>query len=134
MVMSKTTVGKRGKGAFDVQAFFDAAGVHWTTRSVRIEEDLIDHPFNSSEKRLARTLLLLARYGKQDHPVRTVPHVSQASLAKIVGTPRSRITFFLNKFKRLGFIEYHGRLPLTTNSSLQRPACRPEFATSEILV
>jgi CRP-like cAMP-binding protein len=91
---------------------------HMLSRNIRIEEDLIDQLFNSSEKRLARALLLLARYGKQDKPVRVVPKVSQATLAEMVGTTRSRVNFFLNKFKRLGFIEYDGDLPLKINSSL----------------
>jgi CRP/FNR family cyclic AMP-dependent transcriptional regulator len=79
---------------------------------------LIDQLFNSSEKRLARTLLLLARYGKQDKPARAVPKISQETLASIVGTTRSRVNFFLNKFKRLGFIDYNGEVPLKINSSL----------------
>ena len=91
---------------------------HMLARNIRIEEDLIDQLFNSSEKRLARALLLLARYGKRDKPVRVVPKVSQATLAEMVGTTRSRVNFFLNKFKRLGFIEYDGELPLKINSSL----------------
>ena len=91
---------------------------HMLSRNIRIEEDLIDQLFNSSEKRLARTLLLLARYGKQDKPARAVPKVSQETLAKMVGTTRSRVNFFLNKFKRLGFIEYDGDVPLKINNSL----------------
>jgi CRP-like cAMP-binding protein len=91
---------------------------HMLARNIRIEEDLIDQLFNSSEKRLARTLLLLARYGKQDKPVRAVPRVSQETLAEMIGTTRSRVNFFLNKFKKLGFIEYDGELPLKINSSL----------------
>ena len=91
---------------------------HMLSRNIRIEEDLIDQLFNSSEKRLARALLLLARYGKQDKPVRVVPKISQATLAEMVGTTRSRVNFFLNKFKRLGFIEYNGEIPLKINSSL----------------
>ena len=91
---------------------------HMLARNIRIEEDLIDQLFNSSEKRLARTLLLLARYGKQDKPVRAVPKVSQETLAKMIGTTRSRVNFFLNKFKRLGFIEYDGDVPLKINNSL----------------
>src|SRR4029077_8997758 len=85
---------------------------HMLTRNIRIEEDLIDQLFNSSEKRLARTLLLLARYGKQDKPARMVPKISQETLAEMIGTTRSRVNFFLNKFKKLGFIEYSGELPL----------------------
>jgi CRP-like cAMP-binding protein len=91
---------------------------HMLARNIRIEEDLIDQLFNSSEKRLARTLLLLARYGKPDKPVRVVPKISQETLAEMVGTTRSRVNFFLNKFKKLGFIEYDGDLPLKVNSSL----------------
>jgi CRP/FNR family transcriptional regulator, cyclic AMP receptor protein len=91
---------------------------HMLARNTRIEEDLIDQLFNSSEKRLARTLLLLARYGKQDKPVRLVPKISQETLAEMIGTTRSRVNFFLNKFKRLGFIDYNGENPLKVNSSL----------------
>ena len=91
---------------------------HMLARNIKIEEDLIDQLFNSSEKRLARALLLLARYGKQDKPVRVVPKISQETLAEMVGTTRSRVNFFLNKFKKLGFIEYNDKLPLKVNSSL----------------
>jgi CRP-like cAMP-binding protein len=89
---------------------------HMLARNIRVEEDLIDQLFNSSEKRLARTLLLLARYGKQDKPQRIVPKLSQETLAEMVGTTRSRVNFFMNKFKRLGFIETDGGLKI--NSSL----------------
>ena len=89
---------------------------HMLARNIRIEEDLIDQLFNSSEKRLARTLLLLARYGKHDKPVRAVPPISQGTLADMVGTTRSRVNFFMKKFQRLGFIDYsHG---LKVNNSL----------------
>jgi CRP/FNR family transcriptional regulator, cyclic AMP receptor protein len=91
---------------------------HMLSRNIRIEEDLIDQLFNSSEKRLARALLLLARYGKQDKPTRVVPRISQGTLAEMIGTTRSRVNFFLNKFKKLGFIEYNGKIPLKINSSL----------------
>ena len=91
---------------------------HMLSRNMRIEEDLIDQLFNSSEKRLARALLLLARYGKQDKPARIVPRISQETLAEMIGTTRSRVNFFLNKFKKLGFIEYDGELPLKVNNSL----------------
>jgi CRP/FNR family transcriptional regulator, cyclic AMP receptor protein len=91
---------------------------HMLARNIRIEEDLIDQLFNSSEKRLARALLLLARYGKQDTSARIVPKISQETLAKMVGTTRSRVNFFLNKFKKLGFIEYNGEIPLKINGSL----------------
>jgi CRP/FNR family transcriptional regulator, cyclic AMP receptor protein len=83
---------------------------HMLTRNIRIEEDLIDQLFNSSEKRLARTLLLLARYGQPDVSHRTLPRVSQETLAEMVGTTRSRVNFFMNKFRKLGFIEYNGGL------------------------
>ena len=88
------------------------------SRNIRIEEDLIDQLFNSSEKRLARALLLLARYGQQDKPTRVVPRISQETLADMIGTTRSRVNFFLNKFKKLGLIEYDGELSLKVNSSL----------------
>jgi len=91
---------------------------HMLARNIRIEEDLIDQLFNSSEKRLARALLLLARYGKQDIPVRAVPRVSQETLAEMIGTTRSRVNFFMNKFKDLGFIDYDEKRPLKINSSL----------------
>jgi CRP/FNR family transcriptional regulator, cyclic AMP receptor protein len=91
---------------------------HMLTRNIRIEEDLIDQLFNSSEKRLARTLLLLARYGRQNKPIRSVPQISQETLAEMIGTTRSRVNFFLNKFKRLGFIEYEGEQPIKINNSL----------------
>ncbi len=78
--------------------------------NIRVEEDLIDQLFNSSEKRLARTLLLLARYGKQEQPDRILPKVSQETLASMVGTTRSRVNFFMNKFRKLGFIEYNGKI------------------------
>jgi CRP/FNR family cyclic AMP-dependent transcriptional regulator len=84
--------------------------------NIRVEEDLIDQLFNSSEKRLARTLLLLARYGKQDQPDRILPKVSQETLANMVGTTRSRVNFFMNKFRKLGFIEYNGKIKI--NKSL----------------
>ena len=99
-------------------AMSDRFIAHMLSRNIRIEEDLIDQLFNSSEKRLARTLLMLARYGKQDRPARVVPKISQETLAEIVGTTRSRVNFFLNKFKKLGFIEYNDNLPLKINSSL----------------
>ena len=88
---------------------------HMLTRNIRIEEDLIDQLFNSSEKRLARILLLLARYGKGDRPL-PIPKMSQETLAEIVGTTRSRVNFFMNKFRDLGFIEYNGEIRV--NSAL----------------
>jgi len=80
------------------------------TRNIRIEEDLIDQLFNSSEKRLARTLLLLARYGSESEPQKVHPKVSQEMLAEMIGTTRSRVNFFMNKFRKLGFIRYNGGL------------------------
>ncbi|HZV90149.1 MAG TPA: Crp/Fnr family transcriptional regulator [Candidatus Binatus sp.] len=84
-------------------------------RNIRIEEDLIDQLFNSSEKRLARALLLLARYGKEDQPHGLLPKVSQETLAEMVGTTRSRVNFFMNKFRKLGFIKYNGGLQINTS-------------------
>jgi CRP-like cAMP-binding protein len=91
---------------------------HMLARNIRIEEDLVDQLFNSSEKRLARTLLLLARYGKEGKPARMVPQISQETLAEMVGTTRSRVNFFLNKFRKLGFIDYRGARPIKNNSAL----------------
>jgi CRP-like cAMP-binding protein len=88
---------------------------HMLTRNIRIEEDLVDQLFNSSEKRLARALLLLARYGREDQPLR-LPKLSQETLAEMVGTTRSRVNFFMNKFRDLGFIKYNG--DITVNRSL----------------
>jgi CRP/FNR family transcriptional regulator, cyclic AMP receptor protein len=89
-------------------ALSDRFITHMLARNTRLEEDLVDQLFNASEKRLARTLLLLARYGKPDGPRRVLPKISQEVLAEIVGTTRSRVNFFMNKFRRLGFIEYNG--------------------------
>jgi CRP-like cAMP-binding protein len=93
-------------------AFADQFLTHMLTRNIRIEEDLIDQLFNSSEKRLARTLLLLARYGEPAATHRALPKVSQETLAEMVGTTRSRVNFFMNKFRKLGFIEYNGGLKI----------------------
>jgi CRP/FNR family transcriptional regulator, cyclic AMP receptor protein len=84
-------------------------------RNIRIEADLVDQLFNSSEKRLARTLLLLARYGKQDQPHGVLPKMSQETLAEMIGTTRSRVNFFMNKFRKLGFIKYNGGLQINTS-------------------
>ncbi|MFY9583463.1 MAG: helix-turn-helix domain-containing protein, partial [Candidatus Acidiferrales bacterium] len=84
-------------------------------RNIRIEEDLVDQLFNSSEKRLARTLLLLARYGKETQPQKILSKVSQQMLAEMVGTTRSRVNFFMNKFRKLGFIEYNGGLHIRSS-------------------
>jgi CRP/FNR family cyclic AMP-dependent transcriptional regulator len=96
-------------------AFSDRFISHMLTRNMRIEADLVDQLFNSSEKRLARTLLLLARYG-EGRPHRMLPKISQETLAEMIGATRSRVNFFMNKFRKLGFIEYNGGLKI--NSSL----------------
>ena len=96
-------------------AFSDRFITYMLSRNIRIEEDLVDQLFNSSEKRLARTLLLLARYGKEDKPHGVLPKVSQEVLAEMVGTTRSRVNFFMNKFKKLGFIKYNGGLQINTS-------------------
>jgi CRP-like cAMP-binding protein len=97
-------------------ALSDRFLVHVLARNIRVEADLVDHLFNSSEKRLARTLLLLARYGKSDGPHRVIPRLSQETLAEMVGTTRSRVNLFMNKFKKLGYIDYNGGLRI--NNSL----------------
>ncbi len=96
-------------------AFSDRFISYMLSRNIRVEEDLVDQLFNSSEKRLARTLLLLARYGKEDKPQKMVPKISQEMLAEMVGTTRSRVNFFMNKFRRLGFIKYNGGLHIDTS-------------------
>jgi CRP-like cAMP-binding protein len=96
--------------------FSDRFVSHMIVRNIRIEEDLVDQLFNSSEKRLARTLLLLARYGKHDQPQKVVAKISQEMLAEMVGTTRSRVNFFMNKFRKLGFIKYnHGGLHIDSS-------------------
>jgi CRP/FNR family cyclic AMP-dependent transcriptional regulator len=99
----------------DVSEFFVR---HLLERNIRYEQDLVHQLFNSSEKRLARTLLTLAHFGKKSRVETIVPGINQESLAKMVGTTRSRISFFMNKFKKLGFIDYNGEMKLTVNSSL----------------
>src|ERR1700683_3816106 len=89
-------------------AFSDRFIKHMLSRNLRVEEDLIDQLFNSTEKRLARTLLLLARYGKKDQPDKLIPKISQETLAEMVGSTRSRVNLFMNKFKKLGFIHNNG--------------------------
>ncbi len=96
-------------------AFSDRFIAYMLARNIRIEADLVDHLFNSSEKRLARTLLLLARYG-ETNPGRTLPKISQETLAEMIGATRSRVNFFMNKFRKLGLIEYNGGLKV--NNSL----------------
>jgi CRP/FNR family transcriptional regulator, cyclic AMP receptor protein len=85
---------------------------HLLSRNLRIEEDLVDQLFNSSEKRLARILLLLANFGKEGKPETVIPDITQEVLAEMVGTTRSRVSFFMNKFRKLGFIEYNGKLQI----------------------
>src|SRR5579863_2392296 len=85
---------------------------HLLSRNIRIEEDLVDQLFNSSEKRLARVLLLLANFGKEGTPQTVIPKMSQETLAEIIGTTRSRVSFFMNRFRKLGFIEYNGELKI----------------------
>jgi len=97
-------------------AFSDRFITFMLSRNIRVEEDLIDQLFNSTEKRLARTLLLLARYGKKDEPQKILPKISQETLAEMIGTTRSRVNLFMNKFKRLGFIDNTDGLEI--NSSL----------------
>jgi CRP-like cAMP-binding protein len=99
-------------------AMSDRFIAHLLARTIRVEQDLVDQLFNSSEKRLARALLLLARYGKHEKPIRVAPKISQETLAQMIGTTRSRVNYFLNKFKKLGFIEYDGRHPVKVNGSL----------------
>ena len=97
-------------------AFSDRFISYMLSRNIRVEEDLIDQLFNSTEKRLARTLLLLGRYGEQDQPHKMLPKISQEVLAEMVGTTRSRVNFFMNKFRNCGFIEYKGTIRI--NNSL----------------
>ena len=94
----------------DEPAFSEAFLHYLLSRNIRIEEDLVDHLFNSSEKRLARVLLLLANFGKEGKPTTVIPKMSQETLAEIIGTTRSRVSFFMNKFRKLGFISYNGHL------------------------
>jgi CRP-like cAMP-binding protein len=102
------------------QAFSDMFVAYLLGRNIRYEEDLVDQLFNSSEKRLARVLLLLAHFGKDGIPETVVPKISQATLAEMVGTTRSRVSFFMNRFRKLGFIDYAGGLEggLQVHSSL----------------
>jgi CRP/FNR family cyclic AMP-dependent transcriptional regulator len=92
------------------RALSDRFITHLLSRNARVEQDLVDQLFNSTEKRLARALLLLARYGQQNHPDSKIPQISQETLAEMVGTTRSRVNFFMNKFRKLGFIKYNGGL------------------------
>ncbi len=100
----------------DQRALSDRFLAHLLSRNARVEADLVDQLFNSSEKRLARTLLLLARYGRLEGPNRVLPRISQETLAEMVGTTRSRVNFFMNKFRKLGYVKYNGGLKI--NNSL----------------
>jgi CRP/FNR family cyclic AMP-dependent transcriptional regulator len=101
----------------DEPAFTELFMKYLLTRSIKIEEDLVDQLFNSSEKRLARVLLLLANFGKEGKPEPIIAKISQQTLAEIVGTTRSRVSFFMNKFRKLGFVSYNGH-HLEVHSSL----------------
>ena len=94
----------------DEPAFSEMFVSHLLARNIRVEEDLVDQLFNSSEKRLARALLLLANFGKEGRPEPIIAKISQETLAEMIGTTRSRVSFFMNKFRNLGFIEYNGEL------------------------
>ena len=96
--------------------FSDVFVTYLLARNMRVQEDLIDQLFNSSEKRLARALLLLARFGKEGAPETVIPKISQETLAEMIGTTRSRVSFFMNRFREMGFIEYNGTL--SVHSSL----------------
>jgi CRP/FNR family cyclic AMP-dependent transcriptional regulator len=100
----------------DQPKFSEVFMAYLLTRNSRIEEDLIDQLFNSSEKRLARLLLLLANFGKEGSPQPIIPNISQETLAEMIGTTRSRVSFFMNRFRKLGFISYNGKIEV--NSSL----------------
>jgi CRP/FNR family cyclic AMP-dependent transcriptional regulator len=94
------------------QAFSDVFVAYLLARNGRIQEDLIDQLFNSSEKRLARALLLLANFGKEGKPEAVIPKISQETLAEMIGTTRSRVSFFMNRFRELGFIDYNGSMQI----------------------
>src|SRR5687768_529309 len=115
-----TTVLVIEKGAMlrllqDEPSFSERFMSYMLARNLRIEADLVDHLFNSSEKRLARALLLLARYGDQTRPERRIPKISQETLAEMIGTTRSRVNFFMNKFRDLGFLEYNEDMKVNTS-------------------
>src|SRR6188768_2219110 len=94
----------------DQPSFSELFMAHLLARTIRVEEDLVDQLFNSSEKRLARMLLILANFGKEGRPDAVIPKISQETLAEMVGTTRARVSFFMNKFRKLGFITYNGRI------------------------
>jgi CRP/FNR family cyclic AMP-dependent transcriptional regulator len=99
-------------------AFSDLFVAYLLTRNIRYEEDLVDQLFNSSEKRLARILLLMAHFGKEGTPETVIPKISQETLAEMIGTTRSRVSFFMNRFRKLGFIDYHASDAFQVHSSL----------------
>ena len=99
----------------DEPEFSEMFIAHLLTRNIRIEEDLVDQLFNSSEKRLARILLLLANYGKDMRHEEVLPHISQETLAEMIGTTRSRVSYFMNKFRKLGLIDYNGQIEIHTS-------------------
>jgi CRP-like cAMP-binding protein len=116
-------IGKQGmiRVIQEEHRFSDRFIAHMLKRNIRIEEDLTDHLFNSSEKRLARALLLIARYGESERREQIAPGMSQEMLAEMIGTTRTRVSLFMNKFRKLGYIEYNGGLKgLHINSSLLR--------------
>jgi CRP-like cAMP-binding protein len=100
----------------DEPTFSELFVAHLLSRNIRVEADLVDQLFNSSEKRLARVLLLLANFGKEGKPEAVIPNITQETLAEMIGTTRSRVSFFMNKFRKLGFIEHNGKL--SVHSSL----------------
>jgi CRP/FNR family transcriptional regulator, cyclic AMP receptor protein len=112
LILEKEQMVKRLR---DDTGFADRFLSHMLARNIRIEEDLVDQLFNSSEKRLARALLLLARYGEREMPHRVLPKLSQELLAEMIGTTRSRVNFFMNKFRKLGFIDYNGGLRIDSS-------------------
>ena len=115
-ILTAITKPKMIAALHDEPAFSELFMTYLLTRNSRIEEDLIDQLFNSSERRLARMLLLLANFGKEGSPQPINPHVSQETLAEMIGTTRSRVSFFMNKFRKLGLINYNGHIEV--NSSL----------------
>jgi CRP/FNR family transcriptional regulator, cyclic AMP receptor protein len=114
VAMTKCTIVRLDKAAIvrvlhDESTFSEMFMSYLLTRNARVEEDLVDQLFNSSEKRLARLLLLMANFGKEGRPEPVIPKISQETLAAMVGTTRARVSFFMNKFRKLGFIEYGGK-------------------------
>src|ERR1039458_8295064 len=117
--------------ALHEHTFSDLFVAYLLARNIRYEEDLVDQLFNSSEKRLARILLLLAHFGKDGVPETVIPKISQESLADMIGTTRSRVSFFMNRFRKLGFVDY-GESGLQVHSSLLNVVLRSEEHTSEL--